>query len=146
MLPLIKKNELNTSASTHISLILLKEMIYICLTKIRLMGKDYLGEFEELILTIVGILEDKAYGNAVVEEIWNQLARKVNLNTVHITLYRLEDRGLLKSHYGGATSNRGGRRKRLFKITNAGINLLKVQQEQKQKLWNLLPSLRMIYS
>jgi DNA-binding PadR family transcriptional regulator len=110
------------------------------------MGNGYLNEFEELILTMVGILGEEAYGNAIVEEIMSQLNRKVNLNTVHITLYRLEDKELVKSHYGGATSARGGRRKRIFTISNAGLALLKEQREQRQKLWSLLPGLKMIYS
>ena len=82
------------------------------------MGKNYLGEFEELILTMVAILGEEAYGNAIVEGIKEQLDRKVNLSAVHITLYRLEDKGLVKSEMGGATATRGGRRKRFFKITN----------------------------
>ena len=110
------------------------------------MGKSYLSEFEELILTVVGILGDKAYGNAIVEEIWDQLNRKVNLNTVHITLYRLEDKKLLRSQYGGATSARGGRRKRLFSITNSGLELIRKQQEERQKLWSLIPGLKLIHT
>lgn len=105
------------------------------------MGKNYLGEFEELILTVVGILGDEAYGNAIVEEIKTQLGRKVNLSAVHITLYRMEDKGLVKSHYGGATAKRGGRRKRYFQITSAGLRILHDLKTQRLKLWNLLPGL-----
>lgn len=104
------------------------------------MSKDYLGEFEELILTVVGILKEEAYGNAIVETINKQLDRKVNLSAVHITLYRLEDKGLVKSEMRGATSQRGGRRKRYFQITNAGIAQLLKIQEQRHKLWQLLPN------
>ena len=102
------------------------------------MGKNYLGEFEELVLTVVGILGDQAYGNAIVQEIKTQLDRKVNLSAVHVTLYRLEDKGLVKSHYGGATATRGGRRKRFFQITNTGLSRLEELKEQRMKLWNLL--------
>lgn len=105
------------------------------------MEKSYLGEFEELVLTIVGILEEEAYGNAIVQEFKNQLNRDVNLSAVHITLYRLEDKGLMKSEMRGATSTRGGRRKRYFKISNAGINLIHELQEQRQKLWKLFPQM-----
>lgn len=105
------------------------------------MGKNYLGEFEELILTMVGIIGNEAYGNVIVQEIKAQLNRKVSLSAVHITLYRLEDKGLVKSHYGGATSTRGGRRKRFFQITNAGLARLQHLKEQRLKLWNLLPDL-----
>lgn len=112
---------------------------YICFTIYIQMSKDYLGEFEELILTVVGILKKEAYGNAIVETIAQQLDRKVNLSAVHITLYRLEDKGLVKSEMRGATSQRGGRRKRYFQITSTGIAQLQKVQEQRQKLWQLLP-------
>lgn len=105
------------------------------------MGKTYLGEFEEVTLTMVGILGEEAYGNAVVKEIQEKLNRTVNLSAVHITLYRLEDKGFVKSEMGGATSSRGGRRKRYFKITNAGLSLLHDIQMQRKKLWELLPQL-----
>lgn len=103
------------------------------------MPKNVLGEFEELILTVVGILGDEAYGNAIVEAIQKQLNRKVNLSAVHVTLYRLEDKGLVSSHMGGATATRGGRRKRYFQITNAGLNRIHQLQVQRQKLWDLFP-------
>jgi DNA-binding PadR family transcriptional regulator len=106
------------------------------------MGKIYLGEFEELVLVVVGILRDQAYGNAVVKEINDRLSREVNLSAAHITLYRLEEKGMLKSKMGGATTSRGGRRKRYFKITNTGLSLLHELKEQRQSLWKLLPELK----
>lgn len=109
------------------------------------MKKSYLGEFEELILTMVAILGEKAYGNAIVEGIKEKLDRSVNLSAVHITLYRLEDKGLLKSEMRGATATRGGRRKRYFQITNTGKSQLQALQEQRQKLWKMLPKLQFRY-
>lgn len=106
------------------------------------MGKTYLGEFEELVLTMVGILGDEGYGNAIVEEISARMERQVNLSAVHVTLYRLEDKGLVKSEMGGATAKRGGRRKRYFKITNAGLSLLHDLQDNRMKLWKLLPEVK----
>src|SRR4051812_2488308 len=91
----------------------------ICFTKYIVMSKDFLGEFEELVLTMVGILQEEAYGNAIVNEIRERIERDVNLSAVHVTLYRLEDKGLVKSEMGGITEERGGRRKRIFTITNA---------------------------
>ena len=70
------------------------------------MGKEYLGEFEELVLTMVGILQEDAYGNAIVNEIRDRVGRTVNLSAVHVTLYRLEDKGFVKSGMGGATNAR----------------------------------------
>lgn len=108
------------------------------------MNKEYLGEFEELVLTMVGILQDDAYGNAIVTEMKDRLGREANLSAVHVTLYRLEDKGLVKSSMGGATGTRGGRRKRIFRITNAGIAILRAVKENKMELWKLVPQLKII--
>ena len=106
------------------------------------MLSDHLGEFEELMLTMVAILDQEAYGNAIVKAVQDQLGRSVNLSAVHITLYRLQDKGLVTSAMGGATANRGGRRKRFFRITDAGRHKLSELQERRIKLWNLLPELK----
>ncbi len=119
--------------------------VYICFTIYIHMGKTYLGEFEELILTMVGILGDEAYGKVIVEEISSRLDRKVSLSAVHVTLYRLEDKGYVKSEMGGATSERGGRRKRYFQITNAGMALLREMRENRIELWKLIPQLKFNY-
>lgn len=108
------------------------------------MAKEYLGEFEELVLTMVGILQEEAYGNAIVSEIRERLGREVNLSAVHVTLYRLEDKGLVKSRMGGATQTRGGRRKRIFSVTNAGLAMLRTMKETRMELWKLIPQLKMI--
>ena len=108
------------------------------------MAKEYLGEFEELILTMVGILQEEAYGNAIVQEIKDRIGRDVNLSAVHVTLYRLEDKGLVKSKMGGATNTRGGRRKRIFQITNAGLAMLRAMKEVKIDLWKLIPQLKIV--
>jgi PadR family transcriptional regulator PadR len=108
------------------------------------MRKEFLGEFEELVLTMVGILQEEAYGNAIVSEIHERIGRRVNLSAVHVTLYRLEDKGFLKSSMGGATSSRGGRRKRIFTITNAGLAMLRSMKEIRTGLWKLLPQLKIV--
>jgi len=106
------------------------------------MQKEYLGEFEELVLTMVGILQEDAYGNAIVNEIRERVGRVVNLSAVHVTLYRLEDKGYVRSGMGGATNARGGRRKRIFTITNAGLAMLRAKKEQQVELWKLVPQLK----
>ena len=108
------------------------------------MSKEFLGEFEELVLTMVGILQDDAYGNAIVTEIKQRVSRDVNLSAVHVTLYRLEDKGLVKSNMGGATNSRGGRRKRIFQITNAGLSILQAMKEARTDLWKLVPQLKIV--
>jgi PadR family transcriptional regulator PadR len=108
------------------------------------MSKEFLGEFEELVLTMVGILGEEAYGNAIVSEIKSRVKRDVNLSAVHVTLYRLEDKGYVKSSMGGATNARGGRRKRLFQVTNAGLAILRSMKEARMDLWKLVPQLKIV--
>jgi PadR family transcriptional regulator PadR len=108
------------------------------------MSKEFLGEFEELVLTMAGILQEEAYGNAIVSEIKQRVGRDVNLSAVHVTLYRLEDKGFVKSKMGGATNQRGGRRKRIFTVTNAGLAMLRNMKEARMDLWKLIPQLKMV--
>jgi PadR family transcriptional regulator, regulatory protein PadR len=91
----------------------------ICLTKQKVMAKEFLGEFEELVLTMVAALQEDAYGAAITDEIKHRIKCEVTLSAVHVTLYRLEDKGYIKSKVGGATKERGGRRKRIYTITSA---------------------------
>lgn len=106
------------------------------------MAKEYLGEFEELVLTLVAALREQAYGAAIAEELEARLKREANLSAIHVTLYRLEDKGLVKSSWGGATNERGGRRKRIYTITSAGLALLKTMKESRVELWKLVPQLK----
>ncbi|WP_302180101.1 PadR family transcriptional regulator [Chryseosolibacter indicus] len=103
---------------------------------------ELLGGFEELVLTMVAALKEDAYGAAITEEIETRLKREVNLSAVHVTLYRLEDKGYIKSSLGGATNERGGRRKRIFTITSAGMAILKTMREARLDLWKLIPQLK----
>lgn len=107
------------------------------------MAKEFLGEFEELVLTMVAALQEDAYGAAIAEEMETRLKREVNLSAVHVTLYRLEDKGYIKSSMGGGTNERGGRRKRIFSITSAGMAMLKAMKESRMELWKMVPQLKM---
>ena len=102
-----------------------------------------LGEFEELILLAVCILEGEAYGISVKREVEKHSGRSILLGAVHITLYRLQDKGLLRSELGGQTDKRGDRRKRLFTITDAGMRQLRAAQDVRQKMWQLIPQLKL---
>lgn len=109
------------------------------------MGRVQIGEFEELVLLVVAILNDNAYGISVMEEIQSQTGRKINISAVHSALDRLETKSFLKSEVGGATAERGGRRKRYFKITVAGQDALDAIREQRNKLHDQIPSLGLKY-
>lgn len=104
------------------------------------MKRTSIGEFEEIVLLITALLEEDAYGVTITQEIEKQTARKVGFNTVHTTLQRLEEKGLIVSKMGGATAERGGRRKRYFRITALGSRTLRELKELREKLWKVLPS------
>lgn len=106
------------------------------------MAKEYLGEFEELILTLVAALQEDAYGAAIAEEIEQRLKRNVTLSAVHVTLYRLQDKGYINSKVGAATNQRGGRSKRIYTVTSAGMARLRAMKEVRVDLWKMIPQLR----
>lgn len=110
------------------------------------MQREFLNDFEELILTLVAALHENAYGAAITLEIEKWLKRRVTLSAVHVILYRLEDKGYIKSTVGGATNERGGRRKRIYSITNAGIAVLRAMKETRTEIWKLVPQLKMVNS
>lgn len=103
------------------------------------MKGTHLGEFEELVLLIVGVLVDQAYGVTVAEEIERQTGRKVSLSPVHSALYRLEKKGFVRSELSGSTQTRGGRRKRIYQITAAGKSALDQVRIQRNNLWDMIP-------
>ena len=98
-----------------------------------------IGEFQEIVLLAVGILYDNAYGLLIKDEIEKQTERKVTLSTVHAALNRLEDKGFLTSRLGGATKERGGRPKRLFKVTAYGKRALEECRTIRNGMWDLVP-------
>lgn len=103
------------------------------------MKGTYLGEFEELVLLTVGILYDDAYGLAITDEIESRAGRTVTVSSVHKALMRLEQKGFLHSRMGGATEERGGRKKRLFIITNTGKQALREAREVRNEMWQAIP-------
>src|SRR5688572_28895515 len=100
-----------------------------------------LGEFEELVLLSVGILFDDAYGLAIVDELQKKTGRNIMISSVHKALVRLEDKGYLKSRMGGATSVRGGRDKRLYRLTAAGKAVLNETRDLRNQMWNEVPKM-----
>lgn len=102
---------------------------------------SYLGEFEELVLLSVASLPDDAYGVSIMRHIETEADRKVNISAVHEVLKRLQRKGYVKSSMGGATPERGGRRKRLFVLTAAGRKVLERTIKMKLQLYRQVPDL-----
>lgn len=100
-----------------------------------------LGEFEELILLTVASLAKDAYAVSVKEELEVKANRVTNISAIHSSLYRLEDKGYLTSEFGGATSKRGGKKKRYFQVTSAGFSILQEAKNLREKYWDSIPQL-----
>ena len=97
-----------------------------------------LGEFEELVLLAVCACNDEAYGVSVQEVIESRTERRPSLSAVHTALYRLQEKGYLISELGGATRERGGRRKRLFSVTDAGKSAVIEARNAREQLWRVI--------
>ncbi|TLU96997.1 PadR family transcriptional regulator [Dyadobacter luticola] len=102
------------------------------------MNRNYLGEFEELVLLAVAVLDGQAYGVALLHELTEKSGRQVRLNQVHSALQRLEEKGMLRSAFGEPTSERGGKRKRVFTVTALGQRTLHEIQEVRSSFWGRL--------
>lgn len=104
------------------------------------MKETRLGEFEEVILLLVGILGEEAYAFRIAQEFESQTDRTVSIGAVHSTLTRLEDKGFLKSEMGNSTAERGGRRKRIYTITAYGKRALVASRDFRVSLWKQYPA------
>lgn len=103
------------------------------------MRRSFLGEFEEIVLLVVAACPTEAYGVVIWEDLQQQTGRSITMSAVHATLYRLEEKGFLSSVMGGATAERGGRRKRFFTLTALGVRSLQDIQEVRDRLWQAIP-------
>lgn len=104
------------------------------------MRRTYLGELEEIVLLTIAILGEEAYGVKIMEEVAIQTDRDLSISAIHATLHRLEDKGFVNSYMGGATAERGGRRKRFFAVNQAGSRMLHEIKQLRQQLWQQVPT------
>ena len=110
------------------------------------MKGTHLGEFEELLLLIVLILKEEAYMLRIRDEIKDQVNRSISMGALHTTLNRLEKKEFLQSEMGGATQERGGRRKRIYELTASGKVALNEVKQLRASLWNQVPSFDLKFS
>ena len=102
-----------------------------------------LGAFEELVLLTVGALKDDAYGVTIKEMLETHTGKKPSIGALHSALYRLEDKGCLTSSEGGATSARGGRRKKFYQLTATGQKMLVEANEMRMRFAKQIPGLNL---
>lgn len=85
---------------------------------------------------------DEIYGVSVAEEYVRQTGNEISIPAIHTVLRRLEQKGFLKSRMGGASSERGGRRKRLYEPTPYALNVLRDIKKERMRLWSKIPALK----
>jgi DNA-binding PadR family transcriptional regulator len=103
---------------------------------------DYLGNFDLMLLLALMRLGEDAYGVTIARELEEQTGREVVIASVYATLDRLQERGLVTSTLGDATPERGGKAKRYFRITGAGVREVRDARRSLMNLWKSLPELK----
>lgn len=105
------------------------------------MSRHHLGEFEEVVLLTVAVLYGEAYGISILKEMEQRLDREVSIGSLRTVLNRLEKKGYLASEFGESTAMRGGKRKRYFKVTKYGQQVLQETMEKRRQLWDAIPKI-----
>ena len=103
------------------------------------MKSYHLGEFEEIVILTIGILNNTAYSVAIKDEIESRLSRTVSMGALHTALKRLEDKGYLRSYAGEVTEDRAGRPRRYFEITAMGKKAMQYVKATRDELWRAIP-------
>ncbi len=104
--------------------------------------RENLGNFELMVLLALMRLEDDAYGLPILHEIETRIGRAVALGSVYAALARLEAKGFVTSRMGEPTPERGGKAKRYFRVTGAGIREVRGVRRALVSLWDGLPQTR----
>ena len=97
---------------------------------------DSIGPFEQAVLVALVRLREDAYGRAILNEVKERLDREVSAGAVYATLERLETKGLASSKLAAGTAIRGGRARRYFSVTGAGVRALNDAKTATDMLWH----------
>ena len=108
---------------------------------LRTLSRDYLTDFELMILLSVLRVGDEAYGVPIAREMETTGGRTVVLSAVYTALDRLEENGLVSSSMGDPTPERGGRAKRFFRVTPTGLKAVRQARKALTQLWSGLTQL-----
>lgn len=100
-----------------------------------------LGYLEETVLLLIMLMKEDAYGFSVSQAYEEHMHKSISISAIHAVMARLEKKGLISSHMGGSSPERGGRRKRIFTATAAGQTAIAEIKASRQKLWRLIPDL-----
>jgi DNA-binding PadR family transcriptional regulator len=107
------------------------------------MKKTKLGEFEELVLLTVIVLQEEAYGVMIKKELEERLQESLSVGSIQSALKRMEEKGFLKSTFGEATAKRGGKRKRIYMATPHAQEVLEEIKAVRAGLWTSIIKLNL---
>lgn len=96
--------------------------------------RDYIGEFEELVLLAILKLGENAYGVSIHDALEEATGRSYSIGALYTTLSRLEDKGLVRSWEGEPTAERGGRMKRYYQVQASGQRCLREAEKARHNL------------
>ncbi|MEP6918905.1 MAG: helix-turn-helix transcriptional regulator [Acidobacteriota bacterium] len=105
------------------------------------MPEAYLGEFEQVVLLAILRVKDEAYAIPIREEIEARTGRSVARGALYTALERLESKRCLHSRMSGPLAERGGRSRRYFTVTPAGLSALRASRRALLQLWSGLESM-----
>ncbi|MEM7512934.1 MAG: helix-turn-helix transcriptional regulator [Bacteroidota bacterium] len=105
------------------------------------MQRGYFGEFQELVLLTILVLNNDAYGVSIQKEMAERLNKNVSRGSLHTALSRLEKKGFISSKLGEATPERGGKRKKFYFLTQEGKAALAEARSLRESLWKAIPSI-----
>lgn len=91
--------------------------------------REYLGEFEQIVMLALLRLGKNAYGVPIRREIEDRTSRDVSVGALYSTLDRLEAKGYVASWFAEPTAERGGRSKRFFRVEPLGLKAVKRSQK-----------------
>jgi len=100
------------------------------------MTKKFISRSEEYILLAVMRLQDEAYGVAIRNQLKLVTGETWAFGAVHVMLTRLEKKALLESSLADPTPQRGGRSKRIYKMTSLGVKTLEQIKQMQDKVWS----------
>ena len=103
--------------------------------------REYLGEFEQIVVLAILRLGEEAYGVPIRLEIERRTGRALTVGALYRTLDRLEDKGYVSSAFSDPTPARGGRSKRYFTIRPLGLEMLRASREALTAMWEGLEPL-----
>ena len=107
------------------------------------MKGSHLGEFQEIVLLTIMLLNENAYGVSIKRAIKVRANLTISRGALHTALTRLEEKGLITSWQGEANKDRGGMRKRYYKVNDTGAAALREAKELRDNLWSEIPELNL---